>query len=588
MPLLTAIRQAMSELNCDYYLVGSSDSHQNEYVPDCWQRRAVVSGFTGSAGDALIGKNGAWLWTDSRYFLQAEKELSTDWQLMKQGFDLPMTDWLQKITPCRVGVDPSTLSAKQAKALTAVCELVAIDRHLVDAHTSMPAQPNAATLPYPDSIAGESVESKLLRIRSAMKDKQADYLLVSALDECAWLTNTRGNDIDYNPLTIAYAIIGLNTLAVFLNSPTNSDIEHHWQKNKIISHPYDSYYDALALLSGTIWCDPQSNSWRAKECLANKTLIEESSPIPHMKALKNTTELAGITRAHEADALALVRFFHWLNKHWTEGITECSAAKHLAKYRLFHTSCRDLSFPSISAFAEHGAVIHYNPSEATDKRITDQAIYLLDSGGQYWEGGTTDVTRCVHLGEPTAEEKYHYTLVLKAHLALRHAVFAEGTTGYALDCVTRQTLWEAGYDFGHGTGHGVGAYLCVHEGPQGISPRANPTPLEVGMIITNEPGLYLEGKYGIRIENVMKVIVKHNKNPNTGLNKPILAFDDLTLVPYDKGLIDTSLLNDKERQRIDEYHQRIWHCLSNKLSDDPDVYDWLKESTSPLAIGDQR
>jgi len=585
---LASLRRSMTEHQCDYYLVGSSDPHQNEYIPSCWQRRAAVSGFTGSAGDALIGHDGAWLWTDGRYFLQAENELDdAHWTLMRMGIDDSLTDWLSKQKAIRVGVDPSTISLALAKKLSQTLnangsELVPLAENLVDQHLNLPNKTHQPITPYPTDVSGKSVPDKLEAIRKLMRQEQASALLVAALDELAWLTNTRGTDIPYNPVSIGFAIVTLNHVDVFIDAPLTDELNTHWKGTGIYVHPYDNFYEHLQQLTGGVWYDPTQISWYVQHNLRTSTLIAKPSPIAHMKAIKNSVELTRSCEAHKADALALIRFMHWLETHWETGVTESSAAKRLATFRLDNPLCRDLSFPSISGFGKNGAIIHYEADETNDLPITDEAIYLLDSGGQYW-GGTTDVTRCMHFGKPTAEERRHYTLVLKAHLALRHAVFAKGTTGYALDCITRQALWREGFDFAHGTGHGVGTYLCVHEGPHNISPRNNNVPLEKGMLVTNEPGLYLEGKHGIRIENVMTVVKAHDKNPEHGLHRDVLAFIDLTLVPYERNLIDTHYLSSEEIQQINDYHALIEEKLSSSLTDQSDVLHWLKQKLAPLA-----
>lgn len=584
---LDSLRLSMQEHNCDFYLVGSSDPHQNEYVPNCWQRRAALSGFTGSAGDALLGHDGAWLWTDGRYFLQADNELDkAHWHLMRAGIDDSLIDWLGQQNAPRVGVDPTTLSVALAKQLSTALEknggtLLALSDNLIDQHMTLPNKTHHPLTVYPINMSGKSVTDKLSAIRKRMQLEHADTFIVSALDELAWLTNTRGTDIPYNPVSIGFALVGLSRVDVFTDAPVSEKCHTHWQGTGIHLHPYDSFYTHIKKLTGTVWYDPTQTSWHTKQCLSTPSPITKPSPISLMKAVKNSVELTRMSEAHKADARALIRFMHWLETHWESGVTECSAAKRLAAFRLDNPLCRDLSFPSISGFGQNGAIIHYEANEQTDTSITDEAIYLLDSGGQYW-GGTTDVTRCMHFGTPSDEERRHYTLVLKAHLALRHAVFAKGTTGYALDCVTRQALWREGFDFAHGTGHGVGAYLCVHEGPHTISPRHSTTPLYKGMIVTNEPGLYLEGKHGIRIENVMAVVTAHDKNPEHGLHRDVLAFIDLTLVPYEKSLINTQLLTTEERQQINDYHQQVDAQLSHSLSDEPNVLHWLKEKLTPL------
>ena len=586
---LARVREQMEGDRLDYYLVPSSDAHQDEYVPSQWQRRAYVSGFTGSAGDALIGRERAWLWTDSRYHLQAEEQLDSDlFELMRQGLpDVPrLSEWLaENAGTGRVGVDPRVITLEQAKALRdklGKAELVAIDTNYVDA--AWADAPDAAAVPahvLGENHAGAPVADKLARIREKLAEKGADHLLLPTLDAIAWTLNLRGRDIAFNPLMISYLRVGADDAVLFVDAAKISpEVGAHLDGAGVRVEPYEAFGAALEALAGRVWLDPAHASWWIAQRLeaGAAELVEAPSPVELMKAVKNATEQQGMRDAHERDAVALVCFLHWLEGAWGEGLDELSAAARLEGFRREGDRFQGLSFPTISGFAAHGAIVHYGVSEDSAAKIDDSALYLVDSGAQYLDG-TTDVTRTVHLGTPTPEERRHYTLVLKGHLALRHAHFPKGTTGAQLDVLARAPLWRALLDYGHGTGHGVGHYLNVHEGPHSISPRGAKVALEPGMVVSNEPGLYLAGRYGIRIENLVLVVPVASAE-QTG-TVPYLGFDDLTLVPYCRRLIDPELLEAWEREAVDAYHARVRDALASRLPDA--ARTWLTRETAPIA-----
>ena len=585
---LTAFRQLLTQHDIDYYLIPSSDAHQNETPPHCWRRRAWISGFTGSAGFCLIGKRDALLWTDGRYFLQAEQELDlTHWQLQRQGTNDPtLSEWLcAQGQSLRIGVDPKLLSIhavtqQQTQLHAAKHQLIPICDNLVDLIWSyQPALPQKAIHQLDTKYSGRSCEDKIHALRKFLTREKQASIVISALDEIAWLLNLRGEDIDHCPLFISYAIVSMTECHVFLNLETcNNAIKQYCQQNHIHCHAYTSFDSFISSWKEKLCFDSKTSSWHILNSCQTTQAETIASPLPLMKAIKNETECQGMKDAHIADAIALCKFFHWLEQHWQDGVTEISAATKLAELRTAHPLCRGLSFPSISSFAEHSAIIHYQPSSNSNIKITDQHIYLLDSGGQYLNG-TTDVTRTIHLGTPTAEQKRHYTLVLKSHLALRHAVFMAGTHGNALDCIARQALWQAGYDYAHGTGHGVGHYLCVHEGPQGISPRIGSAPLQKNMIVSNEPGLYLDGQYGIRIENLLLIEKRSAADSTLGRYKDCYGFTDLTLVPYSHKLIENNMLNASEVSQINTYHRHIYERLNRHCQDDTSLQQWLQNNT---------
>lgn len=588
---LEQIRAHMAADGVDFYLVPSSDAHQNEYVPSCWQRRAYVLGFTGSAGDALIEREGTRLWTDSRYWLQAEQQLEAEHcTLMRQGDPgVPnLADWLaENARGATVGVDPRVVSLSAARNLRKKLaagqgELRSVESNYVDSvWTDAPKIPSAEAHVLDDVHTGRSVADKLAAIRESLGAKDCGWLLLTTLDAIAWTLNLRGRDIAYNPLVISYALIGRDSATLFVDSAKiPADVAAHLSAAGVDVEPYDAFGPAVGQLSGRVWLDPKTASLWVAELLdaSGAERFEEANPVDRAKAVKNDVERAGMRAAHVRDGAALSRFLHWLEGAWGEGLDELSAAQRLEGLRCEGQYFQGLSFPTISGFAAHGAIVHYGATEESKAKIDDSALYLVDSGAQYLDG-TTDVTRTVHLGTPTPEERRHYTLVLRGHLAIRHVRFPRGTNGAQLDPLARRPLWEAGLDYGHGTGHGVGHYLNVHEGPHSISSRGTGVALEPGMIVSNEPGLYLQNRYGIRIENLV-VVVEVLSADDTG-TVPFYGFEDLTMVPYCRKLIDTALLERWELEAIDAYHRQVIDALREFVPDG--TRSWLERETAPLS-----
>ncbi len=584
---LQTLRTLMQQQNIDYYFVPSRDAHNSEYVPDAWQRRSWISEFTGSAGEALIGLDKAYLWTDPRYFLQAEKELdSKSWQLMKQqqGMAPPIDAWLREhAVGKRVAVDPTLISIQAAQKWIFALnegqgEVVLLTDNLVDeAWQDQPVINGHPLSLYPEKYAGETAKEKIAQLRAKLKEKHCDAHVVTVLDAIAWIFNIRGKDIEYNPLVISYAIITQAEAILFVDLTKVNDHDRAYLKAQGINiQPYETFESALQKLSGKVLLDAASDSMWIFKALQSKVELGES-PITDMKACKNKAEREGMQVAHHKDGVALVKFMAWLEKNW-QGQSEMSVSDRLEAFRREDDHCLGLSFTTISGMAEHGAIVHYRVTKQTDKPLSDDSLFLVDSGGQYWEG-TTDITRTLHFGTPTKEQQRHYTLVLKGHLALGHVVFPDGTMGVHLDALARQYLWEDALDFGHGTGHGVGCYLCVHEAPQRISPGLIPVALKPGMMVSNEPGVYLEGQYGIRIENVCMIDQAKVAASATG-HGPFYQLKDLTLVPYSRKLIDKSLLTDQEIKWVNDYHQRVRETLSQDLS--TELKTWLDEKTKPL------
>ncbi|WP_235603088.1 aminopeptidase family protein P [Piscirickettsia litoralis] len=445
-----------------------------------------------------------------------------------------------------------------------------------------PALSQAPATLWPVEYSGKTVEEKLALVRQQLKQQEADSHVLTTLDATAWLFNIRGADMDFNPVVVSYALIkqGQAYLYIAKNKLSKEQVACLAQAGVSIID-YQNFAQDLQQLTGRVWLDADVDSyWVLSQLnLDQVQVIEQSSPVHLLKACKNSTEIKGMHKAHYNDGLALVKFFHWLENNWQQGVTELAATEKLLSFREQAISFKGNSFATISGFAEHGAIMHYRASAESDKIIDDSSLFLLDSGGQYLEG-TTDVTRTVHLGEPNAEQKKHYTLVLKGHLQLEHALFPQGTTGTQLDTLARYPLWQAKLNFGHGTGHGVGCYLNVHEGPQRISPKGSGVSLEQGMVVSNEPGLYIDYQYGIRIENLCVVTEKAAATASLTEQVPFYGFDSLTLAPYARNLIDVNLLSDDELDKLNNYHSKVYARLAPELTQE--LQEWLAEQTAKI------
>ncbi|PMB54935.1 aminopeptidase P family protein [Coxiella endosymbiont of Rhipicephalus microplus] len=590
---LFQLRQLMQTIGADYYYIPTSDPHNNEYLPPCWQRRVWISGFTGSLGDLIIGMDNAFLWTDSRYFLQAEQQLdNTLFKLMKigQGETPSIDQWLrEEKRPIIFATDPKVITIHQVEKIENALliqkgKLLLVNNNLVDQiWKDRPALPKNPIRLYPEQYAGLSSKDKLLTLRRILQSEGADVLVINILDAIAWLFNIRGNDIDYNPLALSYAIVTQHESFLFITEPqklTEAD-KSYFKKIKVQIKSYHTLGKVLITLSGCVWIDPETTNWWIQKQLKNaKKFIYKPSPITLLKSVKNPIEQKGAQKAHILDAIVMIRFLHWLENHWQEGVSEITAAQKLEVFRRENSQCLDLSFPSISGFGSHGAIVHYTATTETDISIDDSTLYLIDSGGQYLSG-TTDITRTIHLGNPTQEQLHLYTLVLKGHLAIRHTIFPKGTCGEHLNAFAHQFLWREALDYSHGTGHGVGNYLCVHEGPQAITARYTQTPLQPGMIVSNEPGIYMTNQYGIRIENLCLVTEKFKVHDSMTGHGPFYGFEDLTLVPYCRKLINTAELSKQEIQQINDYHQKIYLVLRDLLQN-KELHEWLHQATEPL------
>lgn len=583
---LEGLRSAMARNKIDIYIIPSIDPHNSEYVPEVWQRRAWISNFTGSQGEVVITSNDALLWTDGRYFLSASMQLDNKlFKLMKQKGFIPETEeWLKQYCCGKtVAIDPKLISVAKASRYEQIIttyggKLLFLEQNLVDSvKTAMGEQlllPKSAMYTLDTKYCGENSGAKLTKLRQAMASMDAQYFTTNILDEIAWLLNIRGSDIDYNPLVICNLIISESLGYLFIDKSKISDeIEKYLQQINISCFEYELFAEYLNKIDGNILIDENTvNYWIFNQIQNKEQVVFAKSPIILAKACKNEIELTNIKTAHIKDAFAVIKFLAWLDANWNKGQTEISCAQRLLELRQEQSNFICPSFNTISGFGTNSAIIHYAVNQQTNKVVDNTQIYLLDSGGQYLEG-TTDITRTIHLGEPTAEQKINYTLVLKGHLALARATFPHGTKGENLDVLARMFLWSNYKDYNHGTGHGVGAFLCVHEGPQRISQANSNVALLPGMIISNEPGFYIDGQYGIRIENLVAVSNDNSTESKNSIFNAFYNFTNLTLVPYCKKLIDFNLLTNEEIKQIKLYYAEIATTILPNL--DQATQNWV-------------
>lgn len=599
---LLALRELMAQEKHDVnaLIIPSEDQHSSEYLAECDKRRAFISGFTGSAGCAVITKQQAYLFTDGRYFIQAEQQIDDNWTLMKQGLpDVPT--WQEFVskrldTESRVGIDPTLISAADAEPLKKSLkdrqsELVSLSDNLVDIvwGSDRPARTLNHVFPLSIEFTGQTHENKLAGVRKELENKKLVATVVNALDDVAWLFNLRGSDIQYNPVFFAYAVVTADSAVLFVHdSQIDDDVRKHLGPSVTIQ-PYESFFPYLKELCSSLTKTPRPQvliSKRASLAVADavgKDLAEiEQSIVTNLKAIKNDVEIEGFRKCHIRDGAALVRYFAWLEEQLRDGlaVSESQGADQLEKYRSELEHFKGLSFDTISSTGPNAAIIHYKPSATDSAIIKRDEVYLCDSGGQFLDG-TTDVTRTLHFGTPKSEEKRAFTRVLQGHIAIDTAVFPAGTTGLMLDSWARRPLWKDGLDYRHGTGHGVGSFLNVHEGPQGISFRiTSHIPLRAGMTLSNEPGYYEDGKYGIRLESI--VIIREADTPNNFGQKGYFRFENVTMCPIHKNLIDIDLLEVPERAWVNSYHEEVYTKLLPLLANDPQAAEWLKRETSPL------
>lgn len=589
---LEKLREVMRREHLSAFIFPSTDAHQSEYVADHWLGRAWISGFNGSAGTAVVTMRSAALWTDSRYFIAAEEQLrGTEFQLMKLKVEGTPTisDWIaselsQNEDECReVGLDGMVNSYNDTMALISdlrkaggITVRTNFDP-LEQIWMNRPAIPENPVEIQSLNFAGETVDDKIQRIRKALREHHADGILVSALDDIAWTLNLRGTDVHCNPVFVSYLLISSDQVSLFVNpKKISSEVKAYLDEHGISLFDYnqveeglESYADYNILLDGdeTSFC-----LWKSVKC---QEIIAAKSPIPVMKAVKNATEIEGYHRAMLRDGVAMVKFLKWLKPAVEAGgQTEMSIDKKLTSLRAEQNLFRDISFDTIAGYQAHGAIVHYEATPETDAPLLPEGLILIDSGAQY-QDGTTDITRTIALGPVTEEMKHIYTLVLKGHIQLELAKFPDGASGTQIDALSRECMWREGYNFLHGTGHGVGSYLNVHEGPHQIRMEWKPTPLRAGMTVTDEPGLYLKGKFGVRIENTL--LIKDFVETTFG---KFLQMESLTLCPIDTAPIDVDMLLLEEVEWLNAYHREVFEKLSPYLEDEE--VGWLAKATKPL------
>lgn len=585
---ISALRQAMKQADLSAYIIPGTDPHASEYIADYWKEREWISGFDGSAGTVALTLEKAGLWTDSRYFLQGAEQLKdTEIELMKQGEPetLEIVPWLtSKLKKGdKVGVNAEMFSVnayadmKTQLALSGI-ELVSIDL-LKDIWSVRPELPKNPFFVFDVKYAGKSVSEKLVELREEMQKLHADVFVMSALDDIAWLFNIRGNDVDYNPVVIAYALVDEKTATLFIAPEKITEAtQKYLDENKIHVKNYSSIHSELGKISKSksVLVDGSKFNQSLYESIpAECTKRTAMSPVFKLKAVKNKVEMNGVRKAMMKDGIALTRFFMWLEKNvGKEKLTEISISDKLRSFREAQPGFKGESFGTIAGYGAHGAIVHYKATPASDVEIKKEGILLLDSGGQYLDG-TTDITRTVALGKVSKQAKRDYTLVLKGHIQLGTAKFPVNTRGSQLDVLARKSLWDKGLSYGHGTGHGIGHFLNVHEGPQNIRMDENPITLVPGMIISNEPGLYRTGEYGIRIENLVHVIPAEKTEFGQ-----FYQFETLTLCYIDTKLVDRDILSKKERKWLNNYHKWVYKTLSPYLSEKE--RKWLGKKTEEI------
>ena len=604
---LEDLREVMRREHLAAFIFPSTDPHQGEYIPDHWKGREFISGFNGSAGTAVVTLDAAALWTDSRYFLAAEEQLKgTEFQLMKLKIEGTPTiaQWLGKeITAHRhpyedwteVGIDGWCSSASEVKVLIADLRkengitLRTNFDPLRQIWTNRPPIPQNSIEIYPLQYAGESCSDKIARIRQALREQHADGMLMAALDDIAWTLNLRGTDVHCNPVFVSYLLISSKSVTLYINKEKlTPEVSAYLKKEGIGVEDYDQVKNGLKkYFEYNILLDPDEVNYALYEVVKNKgkmndlqktEIVEEESPVKRMKTIKNETEIAGFKSAMLKDGIALVKFLHWLSgyigKPEISQLTEISIDEKLTSLRAEQPLYRDISFDTIAGYGAHAAIVHYEATPETDIPLQPQDLLLLDSGAQYLDG-TTDITRTIALGPLTEEEKKVYTLVLKGHIQIELCKFPSGASGTQIDILARKDMWREGLNYLHGTGHGVGTYLNVHEGPHQFRMEWKPAPLVAGMTITDEPGIYLAGRCGVRTENTL--LITPYKETEFG---KFLQFESLTLCPIDKTPIILDMLSPEEIAWLNDYHQRVFDTLLPHLNEEEQT--WLKDACAAI------
>ena len=579
---IEVLREVMRRESLDAFIFPSTDPHQGEYVPDHWKGREWISGFDGSAGTAVVTMNEAALWTDSRYFIAAAEQLKgTEFVLMKERVSgtPTITQWLgevlRNIRSPQVGIDGMVSSTAEVE------ELISGLRHeggitlrtnfdpLTIIWKDRPAIPQNPVFIQPLEYAGEACHEKISRVRRALRQKHADGMLVASLDDIAWMLNLRGSDVHCNPVFVSYLLISSTKVTLFIDKKKlSSSVLAYLNDEGVDVDDYDRVKEGLKdYFEYNILLDPHEVNYTLYN-IVRREIVREESPVKRMKTIKNESEVLGFRNAMLKDGIALVKFLKWLRPAVEAGgQTEISVSEKLESLRAEQSLYKGLSFDTIAGYQEHGAIVHYEATPDTDAPLKSEGFLLLDSGAQYVDG-TTDVTRTIALGPVTEEQRHIYTLVLKGHLQLQNLKFPAGASGTQLDLAARKDLWREGLNYMHGTGHGVGAFLNVHEGPHQIRMEYKPAPMVAGMTVTDEPGIYLEGKFGVRTENTL-LVVPYKETPFG----TFLQFEPLTLCPIDKSAIDISLMTEEEIGWLDEYHQMVYDRLSPYL--DEEEREWL-------------
>ena len=588
---INELRRLMNQKNIDAYIIPSADNHQSEYVGEYFKSREFITGFTGSAGTAVITQSEAGLWTDGRYFIQAEKELSgNNIHLYRSGNPGVPTieEYLDKVLPQNgtLGFDGRVISMSEGKRYAekfAYKNIYIEDKFdLIDLlWKDRPNMSNQPVFMLDEKYSGESTTSKLNRIRASMKEAGATVHLLITLDDIAWIMNFRGRDTLYSPLVLSYAVITLDSIHLFIDdSKLSVEIKDILSKDNIILHPYNDVYKFVNQLSSDeiVLLDPARSNFALYNSIPTDVkTVESTNPCILFKAIKNDIEIDNIKKAHVKDAIAHIKFLYWLKTTLgKQRITELSASDKLETFRAEQNGFLWPSFAPISAYGPHAAMCHYSSSEETNCELKEGTVYLTDTGGNYMEG-STDITRTVALGVISDELKCHYTNVLRGNLALSKAKFLYGCTGQNLDILARQYLWNMNLDFKHGTGHGIGYLLSIHEDPCRIrwQHMANEVPLEPGMILSNEPGIYIENSHGIRLEN--ELLIRKGEKNEYG---QFLHFEVITYVPFDLDAIDASLMRDDEKQQLNQYHKKVYEIVSPYLTREEN--EWLKYYTREI------
>lgn len=584
---IESLRKVMKEKHIDAFIIPSSDNHGSEYVSEYFRVRAWISGFTGSAGTVVITLKEAHLWTDGRYFLQAADQIKeSEFVLERMGEPgvKTYTQWIvdNLSSGDTVSFNGKVLTTYELHELEGAFKEKSINiRPEEDIFNELwndrPTMPREKVFIHEVKYAGKTLMEKLSQVRDELQRENVESFLLASLDDIAWLLNLRGNDVKCNPVFLSYLLLEKESCTLYIDKEKlDNKVITYLNENGVEIKEYEDIINDLKKLRGSIVFDPsKTNVWLASSIPSGVNIKEEKAITTLLKAKKNKVELKNIENAHVKDGVAMVKFLKWLDENvGKEEITEISASDKLEAFRAEGDEFVEISFDTIAGYGEHGAIIHYKATEDTNVKLQPKGLFLVDSGAQYLDG-TTDITRTIALGDLTQEEKDDYTLVLKGHLNLGNALFLEGTQGCRLDILARRALWNRGLDFKHGTGHGVGYFLSVHEGPQQIRKDLSSVELEEGMVISNEPGIYRGGSHGVRIENL--IAVEYRAENEFG---KFMGFKEFTLCPYELRAINKELLNSEEIQWINDYHKKVFNTLSPYLNEDETA--WLKNATKSI------